>query len=140
MITCYLGLGSNLRSPERQLRQALGLLRKQPQLNVVRVSDFYFNKAVGRRSQPPFSNCVVEIRTTNPPSKLLEICLRLEKKQQRHRKIHWGARTLDIDILLYGNQTINQHNLIIPHPRMHEREFVLVPLHSLKSNNRINYK
>lgn len=130
----YLGLGSNLRSPQRQLRLAINLLRKQHRLNVIRVSDFYFNKAVGRRSQPPFYNCVVEIKTTNPPSKLLKICLALEKKQQRHRKIHWGARTLDIDILLYGNQTIKRHNLIIPHPRMHEREFVLVPFRSLNNN------
>ena len=134
MITCYLGLGSNLRKPERQLRQAINHLKKLPQLTLSKVSELYSNPAIGRRAQPPFYNCVVEIKTTHSPKKLLSICLALEKKHHRHRKVHWGARTLDVDILLYGQQTIKQHNLTIPHPRMLERDFVLIPLLSIKPN------
>lgn len=131
MITCYLGLGSNLNTPERQLRIAMNHLRTMPKTTVIQISKLYFNEAVGRRAQPPYCNGVVKIRTTQPPIKLLKQCLAIEKKQQRVRKVRWGARTLDIDILLYGNKTIHNNHLIIPHPRMYEREFVLVPLLSL---------
>jgi 2-amino-4-hydroxy-6-hydroxymethyldihydropteridine diphosphokinase len=134
MITCYLGLGSNLQKPERQLRQAINHLRKRPRLTLSSVSMLYSNPAIGRRAQPPFYNCVVEIKTTNSPHQLLAMCLALEKKHRRHRKIHWGARTLDVDILLYGQKCIKQHHLIIPHPRMLERDFVLIPLLSIKPN------
>ena len=131
MITCYLGLGSNLRTPERQLRQAFELIRKLPRTAVINISDLYFNPAVGRRSQPRYCNCAIKLATSLPPLTLLRHCLTIEKKQQRTRKVHWGARTLDIDILLYGNQTIHHKDLTIPHPRMREREFVLMPLSSI---------
>ena len=128
MITCYLGLGSNLRSPERQLRQAAVRLKKLPKTAVITLSNIYFSPAFGRRAQPPYCNSVIEIRTCLPPQTLLRHCLAIEKKQQRVRKVRWGARTLDIDILLYGQQTIHKHRLTIPHPRMFERDFVLKPL------------
>jgi 2-amino-4-hydroxy-6-hydroxymethyldihydropteridine diphosphokinase len=131
MITCYLGLGSNLRSPERQLRQAFERIRRLPRTAVLNVSPLYFNPAVGRRSQPHYCNCAIKIVTSLPPLTLLRHCLTIEKKQQRTRKVRWGARTLDIDILLYGNQTIHHKDLTIPHPRMSEREFVLMPLSSI---------
>lgn len=131
MITSYLALGSNLRSPERQLRQAVRRLKKLPKTSVMTLSDIHFSPAVGRRAQPPYCNSVIEIRTCLPPQTLLRHCLAIEKKQQRVRKVRWGARTLDIDILLYGQQTIHNHCLTIPHPRMHERDFVLNPLFSI---------
>lgn len=131
MTICYLGLGSNLRSPERQIRQAIQQLRTLPKTTVIQISALYFNQAVGRRTQPPYCNCVVKIQTSQTPISLLNLCQAIEKKQQRVRKIRWGARTLDIDILLYGNKKIHQHRLIIPHPRMHERDFVQIPLLSI---------
>ena len=134
MITCYLSLGSNLRTPERQIRRAIQLLRKLPKTTVTQLSKLYFNSAVGRRGQPPYCNSVVKIRTSHPPQRLLRYCLAIEKKQQRVRKIRWGARTLDIDILLYGRHTIHQRDLTIPHPRMLERDFVLTPLLSIAPN------
>ena len=134
MITCYLSLGSNLRSPERQIRQAVVRLKKLPKTTVTKLSKLYVTQAVGRRTQPPYCNSVVEIKTSHPPRRLLHHCLAIEKKQQRVRKIRWGARTLDIDILLYGQQIIRKHQLTIPHPRMLERDFVLKPLFSIAPN------
>lgn len=128
MITCYLGLGSNLRSPERQLRQAIHHLRKMPRTVLIQVSPLYFNDAVGRRAHPSYCNAVVKIKTTTPPLALLKRCLALEEQQQRTRKIRWGARTLDVDILLYGQKKLHHPKLIIPHPRMLERDFVLKPM------------
>lgn len=132
MITCYLSLGSNLRSPERQLRQAFQHLRAIPRTNLTKISPLYFNPAVGRRGQPSYCNCAIEITTTLSPLDLLGYCLSIEKKQHRTRKVRWGARTLDIDILLYGKRVIHHKHLTIPHPRMFEREFVLIPLSSIR--------
>lgn len=137
MTICYLGLGSNLRSPERQLRLAIQHIQALPKTVLLKQSSFYFNSAVGRRGQPPFYNCVLQISTQNSPLTLLRLCLAIEKKQQRVRKVRWGARTLDIDILLYGEQTIVSRDLIIPHPRMMEREFVIKPLLQIAPNLRL---
>lgn len=93
---------------------------------------FYPNQAVGRKNQPLFFNTVIAITTTLPPTELLTRCLAIEKKQQRVRKIKWGARTLDIDILFYGQQVIKSKQLIIPHPRWQERDFVMKPLEEIK--------
>lgn len=139
MTIAYLSLGSNLRTPERQMRQALHRIRTLSNLTLLQISPLYFNPAVGRRSQPPFCNCVIKIKTTLSPKALLRLCLSVEKLQQRTRKVRWGARTLDIDILLYGNRTIHQPDLMIPHPRMLDREFVLMPLLSLEPDIQITY-
>lgn len=131
MITCYLGMGSNLRSPERQLRQAFAHVKTIPRTATIKMSPLYFNQAVGRRAQPAYVNCAVKITTSLPPLTLFRYCLAIEKKQQRVRKVRWGARTLDIDLLLYGDQTIHHKDLTIPHPRMFERLFVLIPLSAI---------
>ena len=128
MTICYLGLGSNLDSPERQLRFAIELIRKLPDSHLIRVANFYRNEAWGRKSQPKFCNTVVALHTRLSPQELLKFCHKIEQKQKRVRKTRWGARTLDIDLLLYGSLQINTPKLTIPHPRMHEREFVLKPL------------
>lgn len=130
---CYLGLGSNLKTPERQIRQGIQNLKKIPGVMVIQTSKLYFNQAVGRRGQPQYCNSVVKIKTNYSPKLLLKRCLALEKQQGRVRKVRWGARTLDIDILLYGNRKLNTAQLTIPHPRMFERDFVMVPLLHLKS-------
>ena len=131
MITSYLSLGSNLKSPERQLRQAFEHIRMIPRTTVLKISPLYFSQAIGRRGSPPYCNCAIQIATSLPPLSLLSHCLAIEKKQQRIRKIRWGPRTLDIDILLYGDHMIHHKDLIVPHPRMFEREFVLIPLSSV---------
>lgn len=133
MITGYLGLGSNLHSPERQLRRAFEHIKLIPRTVILNRSPLYFNQAVGRRGAPPYCNCVIKIATSLPPLSLLTHCLAIEKKQQRIRKVRFGSRTLDIDILLYGQQIIRHKDLIIPHPRMFERDFVMVPLLSLEN-------
>ena len=102
MIQCYLGLGSNLNTPARQLRNAINALRALPCTQVIKVAPFYVNDALGRKTQPRFCNTVVEINTTLTPQLLLKKCQFIESQQGRVRKVKWGARTLDIDILYFG--------------------------------------
>jgi 2-amino-4-hydroxy-6-hydroxymethyldihydropteridine diphosphokinase len=134
MTLCYLGLGSNLRSPERQLRRAIILLKRLPKSTVVAISNIYFSRPYGVHSQPPYCNMVIALNTSLPAHSLLRFCQRIENIQQRVRKKRWGARTLDIDVLLYGKQMINHPNLIVPHPEMVKRDFVLVPLLEISPN------
>lgn len=131
MTQCYLGLGSNLRVPKRQLRQAIASLRTLPRSTLARQSSIYLSKPLGVRAQPSYCNMVVTIKTSLPIKNLLHYCQSIENKQQRTRKAHWGARTLDIDILLYGNKSINLHDITIPHPQMLKRDFVLIPLNEV---------
>jgi len=128
MNQCYLSLGSNLRVPQRQLRLAVAQLRKLPHSSVIKVSSLYLSRPWGPVSQPNYCNIVLALITSLSPSALLRYCQLIENRQLRVRKKRWGPRTLDIDILLYGNYAIHQHDLIIPHPRMTERDFILVPL------------
>lgn len=131
MTLCYLALGSNLGTPERQLRCAIQALRKNPYIRLIKCATFYHNKAWGRKMQPRFCNTVIAIHTTLTPEQLLTECQGLEKKQGRCRLVKWGARTLDIDILLYGSRKINTPRLTIPHPLMRFRDFVLIPLQEI---------
>lgn len=128
MTICYLALGSNLGSPQRQLRLAVQVLRTSSYCNVLKVSRFYPSLALGHRAQPLFYNAVLCLKTSLNPLELLAYCQQIEKKFKRVRKKHWGARTLDIDILFYGTQYINHPKLVTPHPEMKLRDFVLVPL------------
>ncbi len=128
MTTCYLGLGSNLRSPERQIRQAVNELHQLPRSLITQVSSLYFSKPSGARAQPTYCNMVVELHTSLPARVLLRLCQQIENRHQRLRKKRWGARTLDIDVLLYGEKRINNKDLVVPHPQMTHRDFVLQPL------------
>jgi len=128
MIRCYLALGSNLKTPQRQLHQAINALRKLPDCQLIKVASLYSNTAWGRKVQPSFYNTVVELHTRLTPQQLLFQCQKIEKKHGRYRRIKWGARTLDIDVLLFGNRKISQPHLVIPHPHMLKRDFVLIPL------------
>ncbi|WP_419418676.1 2-amino-4-hydroxy-6-hydroxymethyldihydropteridine diphosphokinase [Legionella sp. D16C41] len=128
MILCYLALGSNLNSPQRQLRLAIQRLRTLPNTYIIKVAPFYSSHAWGRKSQPNFYNTVVALLTTLPPEKLLIACQKIESTQGRVRRIKWGARTIDIDILLYGSRVIKKPSLIIPHPQLLYRDFVITPL------------
>ncbi len=124
----YIGIGSNIGDREKNLNSAIEMLKQKDGVEVTAVSSYINTAPVGYTDQPDFLNAVVEVTTTLCPQKLLEGCASIEKELKRERIIHWGPRTIDLDILLYDDLVLNDSNLIIPHPRMHEREFVLKPL------------
>ncbi|RIN77706.1 2-amino-4-hydroxy-6-hydroxymethyldihydropteridine diphosphokinase [Staphylococcus simulans] len=134
MTDVFLGLGSNVGDRENQLKEAIRLLDEQPGIKVVKVSSFYETEPVGYVDQPDFLNLCVEIQTELSPKAVLESGLAIEQQLHRVRKERWGPRTLDIDILLYGDQIIEEEDLTIPHPRMTERAFVLIPLQEIAPN------
>jgi len=138
MIRCYLALGSNLKSPQRQLRQAIQRIRRTSRIHVLQTASLYKTPAWGRKNQPFFYNTVLAIGTTLAPHALLKTCLAIEAQQGRQRKVKWGARTLDIDLIFYGDKQIKTPSLIVPHPRWFERDFVLLPLEELRRRPRTN--
>ncbi len=107
------------------------LLAARPGLRVERSSRVYETDPVGGPPQPEFLNAVVEVRTSLSPHELLTACMDVERRMGRVRAERWGPRVIDIDVLTYDDQQIDQPDLIVPHPRMHERAFVLVPLTEL---------
>lgn len=126
--TVYLSLGSNLGKREGFLKDAVKMLVNYPEIELIKASSIYETEPVGYSDQGNFLNMVVKLKTSLSAEQLLEICLHTEKELGRIRDIRWGPRTVDLDILLFNNENIKSEKLIIPHPRMHEREFVLVPL------------
>ncbi len=128
MNLCYLGIGSNQRSPERQLRYAIELIRTIQATSVTQISRFHWTKAWGVTKQQNFCNAVIEVVTSLTPKQLLRACQQIEKQQGRVRKKRWGPRVIDIDILFYGNRSVHTHNLTIPHPHLFSRDFVMIPL------------
>jgi 2-amino-4-hydroxy-6-hydroxymethyldihydropteridine diphosphokinase len=124
----YIGLGSNLSNPKQQLLQALEELRHLPETTLETHSSLYRSDPVGPPGQPDYINAVVLLKTCLSPLTLLDELQALEQGHNRVRKIHWGPRTLDLDILLYGDRTIKTDRLSVPHPFMPERNFVLYPL------------
>lgn len=128
MTTAYIALGSNLATPVEQLQRALQAIRELPQTALLAVSSFYQSKPLGPQDQPDYVNAVAKIETTLAPLALLDALQRIENEQGRVRLRRWGERTLDLDILLYGNDIIQTERLTVPHYDMHNREFVIVPL------------
>lgn len=124
----YLGLGGNLGDPAANMAQALRLLDSRDDTTVERVSSLYRTKPWGKLDQPDFLNAVVCVTTALPARELLGVCLDIERALKRERRERWGPRLIDIDVLLYGEDTIRERDLEIPHPRMTDRAFVLVPL------------
>lgn len=137
MTICYLGLGSNLKAPTRQLHQAFRLLRCLPQTSIKKKSQIIYCPASGVRGQPLYANAVIMISTKLHPHLLLKKCQDIEQKQGRIRKKRWGARTLDIDLLLYGHHQINTKKLTLPHPRLTQRVFMIKPLLTLNQNAKL---
>lgn len=126
--TVYLGLGSNVGDREEYIEQAISLLKETPGIKVIRRASNFETEAEGKTTQPLFINSAVEISTDLPPAKLLEVTQSIEDTLGRERGVEWGPRTIDIDILLYGDTVISDNALTIPHALMHERLFVLEPL------------
>lgn len=127
-VTAFVALGSNLDDPAAHIRRALDALAGLPETRLQRHSSLYRNPPAGYRDQPDFVNAVARIETRLAPRELLDRLLAIEQVQGRVRAAPNGPRTLDLDLLLYGDQTLQEPGLTIPHPRMLERAFVLVPL------------
>ncbi len=138
MADVYIGLGSNLEDhgdpPQTQLDRAIESISQHPDIHLKAVSPRYQTKAIGPGNQPDYINAVARINTALSPLDLLDCLQQIEHQQGRVRTIRWGARTLDLDILLYNDLIIDSERLIVPHPRMHERAFVLAPLCDLNAN------
>ncbi|HCG5525600.1 TPA: 2-amino-4-hydroxy-6-hydroxymethyldihydropteridine diphosphokinase [Vibrio parahaemolyticus] len=129
MITAYIAVGSNLADPVSQAQQAIEALKTLPNSEFVQASSLYSSMPMGPQNQPDYINAVVAIKTNLTPLELLDCTQAIEQEQGRVRKDErWGPRTLDLDIVLYGNEVINSERLIVPHYGMREREFVLYPL------------
>ena len=124
----YIGLGSNLKGPKEQIDKALRVLSETKDITLLSVSSFYQSKPLLDMPGPNYLNIVCKIETDLSASDLLNFCQEIEDNQHRERKVKWGSRTIDLDILLYGDQIIATKELTIPHPEMINRAFVLLPL------------
>lgn len=135
MTPVYIALGSNLENPETQLCKAVAALEKLPDTQLDQWSGVYRSVAVGPKMQPDYLNAAVRLATKLSPSQLLDALQKIEHSQGRIRGERWGPRTLDLDILLYGDLQVASEKLNIPHPRMRERDFVLYPLREISNTN-----
>ncbi|MGD9677826.1 MAG: 2-amino-4-hydroxy-6-hydroxymethyldihydropteridine diphosphokinase [Vulcanibacillus sp.] len=129
----FLGLGSNIGDRYKILHEAVESLLENPNIELQNWSSIFETEPFGYREQPDFLNMVIEISTNLEPLELLEYINKVEEKHERKRVIHWGPRTIDIDILLYGNEVIKSKKLQIPHPLIRQRLFVLIPLAEIYS-------
>jgi len=130
-ITAYIGIGSNLGDRHQNCLQAVDRLRRIPDVEVTGVSGWYLTKPVGVDGQDWYVNGVVSLDVTASPQELLKRLMGVEQAMGRVRKERWGPRVIDLDILLFGKKDIHENNLIVPHPFMHVRRFVLVPMAEL---------
>ncbi|UKS26256.1 2-amino-4-hydroxy-6-hydroxymethyldihydropteridine diphosphokinase [Paenibacillus sp. HWE-109] len=126
--TAYVALGSNIDDREHYLQDAIAALHQESGIQVTGLSSIYETEPVGYVDQSAFLNMVIQIHTSLPAEALLFTLLAIENRLGRTRDLRWGPRTIDLDLLLYGDEQLTTPDLIIPHPRMHERAFVLVPL------------
>ena len=131
--TAYISLGTNMGDRYSFLKMAVRSLKDNSQLKLVNCSSIYETDPVGYEDQDLFLNMAVEVKTVLTAQELLDVCLAIEKDLGRKREIRWGPRTIDLDILLYNQENIETETLIIPHPRMQERAFVMVPLLEMTS-------
>ena len=130
----YLALGSNLGDREQNLGKAIEALRERKGIRYISASSFYESAPVGVEDQPDFLNAAVKIETGLSPLDLLAATQAIESELGRKKTVRWGPRIIDIDILLYGREKICEEGLVVPHPRMTERPFVLLPLREIASN------
>jgi len=130
-IRCAIGLGGNLGDAPETLTQALLALSARQDIHVIAASGLYRSAAIGPAGQPDYANAVIILDTLLAPWQLLDELQALEAAAGRVRDLRWGARTLDLDLLLYGDQRIQDTRLTVPHPEMHKRAFVLRPLQDI---------
>jgi len=128
----YVGLGANLGAREETLRRAVELLGAADGVDVLAVSQLHETEPVGVVDQPPFLNGAVAIETARAPRDLLDLLLEIERLLGRVRDERWGPRTIDLDLLVYGDEVVDEPGLRVPHPRLHERRFALEPLAELE--------
>ena len=128
---CYVGLGSNLENPRQQVASALQELQQITSTSLLSSSSLYRSDPVGPTGQPDYINAVALLETSLQPETLLDQLQLIEEQHQRVRHTHWGPRTLDLDIILFGNQSIQSTRLTVPHPFAKERNFVLWPLYEV---------
>ncbi|MDR3108097.1 MAG: 2-amino-4-hydroxy-6-hydroxymethyldihydropteridine diphosphokinase [Planctomycetaceae bacterium] len=134
-VKVLVALGANLGERELTLRSAWECLSKNENIKTIKLSKLYETEPVGGPpNQPMFLNAAGLLETTLTPEELLAALQEVENKHGRERKIHWAARTLDLDIILYENQIVNEPNLTIPHPRLTERKFVLIPANEIAAD------
>lgn len=133
----YVALGSNMGDASANLDEAIRALDLVPGVTVTKVSRYYVTEPWGLKEQPDFTNACCEVETTLSPEALLGVCLGIEAGMGRVRTIRNGPRIIDLDLLLYGTSTRNTEELVLPHPRMGEREFVLLPLNDVAEDGKI---
>ena len=133
----YVGLGSNQDGPEERIKRAFLQLAELPNSRLVARSSLWHTPPVGPVEQPPFVNAVAGLLTRLSPRELLEALLAAERVQGRRREVRWGPRTLDLDLLVYGNRQVEEPGLIVPHPEMGRRAFVLYPLAEMAPTLRV---
>ncbi len=126
-----IGIGANLGDPVGSIREAVEKLRENPRITLLRCSSLYRTEPVGKAEQDWFVNGVIQCGTSLEPEQLLLELQATEHKFGRVRRERWGPRTLDLDILAFGELILEREGLTIPHPRLHERRFVLIPLHEI---------
>ncbi|MEX0346499.1 MAG: 2-amino-4-hydroxy-6-hydroxymethyldihydropteridine diphosphokinase [Rhizobiaceae bacterium] len=124
----FVGLGGNIGDPRRAMASAISTLVRDADIEMIAVSSLYSTPPWGISEQPDFLNAVVELKTTLEPRQLLDKCLEVERSLKRERKERWGPRIIDLDIIAYGRREVRENDLQLPHPRLAERAFVLVPL------------
>lgn len=135
MTRCFIAIGSNLADPVVQAKAAINALKSLPNSELIAQSSLYSSQPMGPSDQPDYINAVVEIRTELTPIELLNCTQAIELEQGRVRKEErWGPRTLDLDIILFGNEVLDTERLTIPHYGMKQREFVLYPLLEIAPN------
>jgi len=132
-IIAFVGIGSNLGNPVEACCEALGRVDRIPGIRLLRCSSLYRTSPLGPQDQPAFINAVAEIRTSLPPTRLLHALKGIEHSMGRSETEKWGPRVIDLDILFYGQEVLQEEGLVIPHPELHRRAFVLVPLGELAS-------
>lgn len=130
-VTAAIALGGNLGDPPATLATALHRLAAHPGISIMACSPLYRSTAIGPEGQPDYANAVILISTLLPPLPLLDILQQLENEAGRLRMVRWGARTLDLDLLLFGEDSISHPRLQVPHPEMTQRQFVMRPLHDI---------
>lgn len=134
----YIGLGSNLGQPVRQVERALHSIENIPKTRLLKQSRLYASKPQGPQDQPDFVNAVCLVETGLTPLELLDALQQIEREQGRVKKRHWGERLIDLDILLFGDREIESERLTVPHREMDSRDFVLLPLAELSPDLKVS--